>query len=70
MACSKAHRLHASDITLKNARIVGTRVSARGLCERIFRSSSVSDGRVYKLHNLDTGGHDMRQHGVLGAHVT
>ena len=28
VACSKAHRLHASDTPLKNARVVNIRVSA------------------------------------------
>ena len=32
VACRKAHRLHASQTPLKHARVVGTRVSALGLC--------------------------------------
>ena len=70
VACSKAHKLHASDTPLKNASVVGTRVSASGLREGKFRISLVSDGSVCKLPDLDTRGRDWRQQGRLDAHVS
>ena len=69
VACSKGHRLDASDTPLKNASIVVTHVSAQGLCEEKLRISLVSEEKVCKSPNLDTGGRARSIARNLGAHA-
>ena len=51
---------HTGSTPLKNASIVVTHVSAQGLWQVRLRRSLVSEQRVCKLPNLDTGGRDRR----------